>query len=149
MRDHVEQVDAQQTKHDWKPAELKDRANGIRPPEGEGPTVGRGQRLGQREEAIDHVGTRHTGRDEERETGTILAEYSADDRPQQDEPEPERCSHKPEVLRAILGRAHVSDVGIGGHVAPADDARHKPPQEQPCDGGREPHERVVETVGCQ
>ena len=87
------------------------------------------QRLGQQEEAQQHVDQRKPGR---RKCGGFQADL-AEHGPQrraEDQPQPPRHADEGEVLGALRGLGDIGNIGRGGGQIAARDAADEPPQEQ-------------------
>ena len=71
----------------------------------------------------------------------------AADRRAEDEAEAEGGAHQPEGRAALLGCGHVGEDGIGRDVDRAGDPGDETADEQPADGRRRGHERIIGREG--
>ena len=72
----------------------------------------------------------------------------AADRGAQDEAAAERRADQPELLRALGGRGHVGDVGVGGREGRARDPGERAPEEEPRERRGEAHDQEVDPEGA-
>jgi hypothetical protein len=144
MRDQPQERDAREAQNDRLLAQLHQRPERIRPRPLEGaPTLAR-QRLRQSEQPERRVEQRERGGREERHARTERAEQPANRRSEH-EADAECGADEAEVLRALLGRTDVRDVGVCRRVRSAGYACDEAAGEQPPQHRRESHDEVVDT----
>jgi len=108
----------------------------------------RRQALPEHEKAEQEVERCEKSGGEKGQAGAIFAQYAAERRPE-DESQAKGSPDQPEILRALLRRRDIGDIGIGGAETRAHDPGNDPRDEQPEQCRRKSHQHIGDGIAAE